>query len=215
MSKLQQTRNNKIRKYVAVHEAGHAVAGHLTQLWLGRPYNQFHQIVVRTAAEIERGPLIDSRRRALDVLGWVESPDRYSSLGLHVEDLRINATSEECHALRNQWRKNMEADVIGLLSGPVAELRQHGYSRLGVAIAVRCGKVSFEDFAIARSKIKEFARTDAETENIFCALLARSMRLIGRNWPAVDALANGLLKQPKMNADEAVSIMNQFMLRKW
>jgi hypothetical protein len=197
----------EIPKYLAIHEAGHAVASHLMQKRLGRDWPQFERIVLRTREEIKAGPFIDLRGREHDhIQGIVEGGDRYIAIGRNGVIANCNVTPPELLA---QLRKNMEADVIQLMSGPAAEARYRRWPGAGpdFYFAVFLREVTFTDFEEAHRKIQDFCSTDDETGELFNALLEQSIRLVARNWPAITTLASELLQVRSMEADEAVRII--------
>src|SRR5687767_6869827 len=71
-SRMRRLRSlDKVPLYVAVHEAGHAVAS----LALFSDYGAFERVVVRSPREVLAGPFIDGRGRARDLAGIVEGPE--------------------------------------------------------------------------------------------------------------------------------------------
>jgi hypothetical protein len=198
-----------VRKYLAIHEAGHAVASHLMQLELGWQWNQFERIVVRTQDEIDEGPWTDQRGRTLNVQGIVESRDRYRSAFTKITNITIHPENERENVIA-AWRKAMEADVIDELAGPVAEFRyRYRCGLVTLACGISKGVVRFTDFKHARQKISDFTQTDQETDEMFFALLERSWRLLTKNWTAVTDLADALVEQRIIGADEAIRIIEK------
>ena len=108
------------------------------------------------------------------------------------------------------WRKAMEADVIDELAGPVAEFRyRYRCGLVTLACGISKGVVCFTDFKHARQKISDFTQTDQETDEMFFALLERSWRLLTKNWTAVTDLADALVEQRIIGADEAIRIIEK------
>jgi hypothetical protein len=209
-TRLLAVRDKLIPKNLAIHEAAHAVALHLTQKQLGWS-EQWFRIVVRTQDEIAAGPFIDWRGQKLDVSGIVEASERYVALGTKVADM-VFVQNDALPELNREnliagWRSAMEADVITSLAGPVADARyRYRWTLLGFLVAISRGWVH-PDFETARRKISAFTGTDQEADKMFLELLERSWRLIGRNWRRVIALAAVVRERRVVESDDAIPII--------
>ena len=88
--------HRRISKWVAAHEAGHAVASLHIQRELDRPWCQFTRIVIQTDEEAVQD-YVDDRGRVHRFLGMVEGPTRYDPIGFLNDNprQRLNAVSSE------------------------------------------------------------------------------------------------------------------------
>jgi len=196
-----------IRRWVACHEAGHAVASWVMQRELGLDGCHFERIVVRTVSEAEAGAYITGMGCRIDCLGMVEEPARYQAVGRYVPDGMNGGVSRAEHdRIVGAWRRNMEADVIELLAGTLAEARCRRISRSRVLLSGGSG-----DYAAALRKAHDFARTEHDLSVMMAALWKRSAAVLRppSRWAAVEALANALLERHVLEADEACAIIER------
>ena len=162
---------------------------------------------LRTPKEIVAGPYIDDRGREHDCAGMVEGPDRYSALGVHVNDVKITGEQSAGETVR-LWRTNMEADVIELLAGPYAEARYRKICTFTVFLSGGEG-----DLERAQKEVADFGRDDAERRAIIEPLHDRAARLVRRPpiWAAILALADALLRQGSIEGEEATEMFEHFV----
>lgn len=198
------------RRWVAVHESGHAVASWAMQRELGRDWPQFDEIVLRTPEEIFAGPFIDRWGRANDVLGIVTSSDRYSPIYhgrfVFMDGDGNQRTGERLSELIAQLRRNMEADAIDTLAGPCAEARYRRTSLFAIYLGGGDG-----DWESARRKVRDFEPNKTKASAMLNHLEKRSRKLVRQPeiWRAIVALADELERRGRIEGDEAHALIAQ------
>lgn len=180
------------------------------QAELGRPWQQFLRIMVRTPDEVNES-LFDRHGRVLDGLGNVETSDRFCMItGPQLLQRSIlpdgSLESEVDHGERvERCRKLMEADVIDTLAGPLAEARYRHRSQT-VLLAFEGGR---DDLDAAEARLGSFHGPDCGSQ--LQPLLKRSACIINnkRHWRAIEGLADSLVERRCLEADEAVRIIEE------
>lgn len=201
--------SDAIPRYVAIHEAGHAVASWVLQRELGRDWCQFHRIVVRSPLEIAAGPFIDRRGREVDCSGLLEGSPRYQSVftlgGREIYAPEFYADAAAAHpGLLDDMRAAAEADAVEFIAGPAAEAR---YRRWSFLSCILFG--GDNDWFQASATGRDWTRTAEE----FAAFLdraekrARALVRDRRVWAAVNALADALMVRRIMEAEEACELI--------
>jgi hypothetical protein len=115
------TEHKDARFYIAVHEAGHAVAHWYT-------HTHFHDVSIRTAEDIAAGPYVDDDGCEHHVAGTLEGSAGYRCLsripGITPEQIA------EFHAAMpggaREARAQADNEVVHLLAGPIAEAKYKG-----------------------------------------------------------------------------------------
>ena len=194
-------------RWVAVHESGHAVASWTMQRELGLRGCHFERIVVRTMEEAEAGAYVTGLGCRIDCLGMLEEPARYQPQGRYLPGTTSDAAPPaEYQRMVAGWRRDMEADVIELLAGTLAEARCRRISRNRIMMAGGSG-----DYAIALRKARDFARNDHELNVQMTALWIRAAAVLRPppRWAAVEALADALLERHVIEGAEACAIIER------
>ena len=194
---LKLARLDRIPRYVAIHEAGHATVSWISQKRLGFDWAPFDRIIVRTPREILSGPYIDRREREVNCMGIVERSDRFNAYGMGPAN---NPSLPD--GVASLWRANMEADVIDTLAGPIAEAK---FLHVSVLSSFLVG--GEEDLRIAKHKAREFVRSENELRSLMASLQKEAAVLVRRPsvWEAINALADVVLRERTVEADEAVT----------
>ncbi|WP_448192454.1 hypothetical protein [Azospirillum sp. sgz301742] len=192
-------------RWVAVHESGHAVASWAMQRALGLRGCHFERVVVRSMEEAEAGAYVTGLGCRIDCLGMVEEPARYLPQGRYLPGTTSDAASPaEYGRMLAGWRRDMEADVVELLAGTLAEARCRRISRNRIMMAGGSG-----DYALALRKARDFARNDRELNVLMTALWARAAAVLRPppRWAAVEALADALLERRVIEGADACAII--------
>jgi len=200
-------RRGPVPRWVAVHEAGHAVAGWAMQRALGLEGYRFQRILVRSAEEVAAGAHVTGLGCRVNCLGMVEETARYQPVGHYVPDgMQSAASRAERGRMIAAWRNNMEADVIELLAGTLAEARCRRIARTEV---LRSGGRG--DYALALRKAHDFARDEHELGRLMNGLWRRAATLLRdpAHWAAVGALADALLERHTLDGAEACTLIEQ------
>ena len=199
----------------AHHEAGHAVASWAMQREHGWHWCQFHRVFIVRPEEFA-SQYVNSRDPMGCFLGMIDGPHRFYPPGLYVPTMpffdidpdtgaSVPANSSQRAEIVGLWRRNMEADVVEILAGLLAEAR---YSRRSLLDVVRNGGATDHD--AARRWARAFALTATEMPNLMCPLWERADVLMRRRdvRAAVNALAEELLRLWTIEGDQAVKIIN-------
>ncbi len=192
-------------RWVAVHESGHAVASWAMQRALGRRNCQFERVLVRSMEEAEAGAYINGLGCRIDCLGMLEEPARYEPVGRYVLGTKCpTIPAAEYGRMIAGWRRAMEADVITLLAGTLAEARCRRMSRNRILLAGGSG-----DYTLALRKARDFARNDRELNVLMTMLWGRSAAVLRPppRWAAVEALADALLERRVIEGPDACAII--------
>lgn len=196
-----------VRRWVAYHEAGHAVANWVIQRDQGLGGCRFARIVVRSPAEVKAGAYVTGLGCRMDCVGMVDELARYQAVGRYVPDgMHGGIPRAEHDRIVAAWRRNMEADVVELLAGTLAEARFRRMSRARVLLSGGSG-----DYALALCKARDFVRTEHELAEVMEALWKKAAAILrppGR-WAAVQALAAALLERHALDAAEACAIIER------
>jgi hypothetical protein len=190
-------RENQVPRYLAIHEAAHAVASWAMQVWLGWSYTQFHAVVVRTPEECRREPTyLDEHGDAVHCAGIVETPRRYQ--------IGISRLIMEQHpTMADMIRQGMEADIVELLAGSIAEAR----FRHIPMIVVILGHAE-TDWKGARRIASDYCRGDrAAASQLINKCEAHARQVVREHWPRIERLADALVKHHRLDADEAQAIV--------
>ena len=198
---------NETPFYVAVHEAGHAVAGWSTG-------TRFRFVHLRTQEEVLAGPYLDDRGREVDCIGGVEGSDRYHPLSLlysdpslRLDDMEVgNCSAEDLLALKTTWRANAEIDIIISMAGPVAEARYRHFSLTATYFLGGAG-----DIEKIRPRLDYLTRTEAERTRLEVDLEARTRRMFREPsvWDAVLAVADELRARRKLEWNDVLKIVRR------
>jgi len=181
---LVNPRLRETPRYVAVHEAGHAVARWALSPDLSEP---FDRIFIRTPREAAAPPY---------VIGGVEGRLFYQPFGCYLPDRTLLD-------LLDFQREDMEREVIDCFAGPVAEARAR---HISLYRALTEG--GSQDCDAAHSALKDFYRPGAELDAASDALLKRAVKLVSQHWSAINALADELMDRRSLSGDEAVAVMH-------
>ena len=202
----------KIPRWIAIHEAGHAVAHwHVAKELFGpNGWCGFERVFVRTPEEAASGPYIDDRGRENYCSGMIEGPAFYNAIaaltgerGLMLDlGMPPEANEAECARIRAQLPKSMEAEVISRLAGPIAEAK---YRRISFVLATIFGGES--DWKIASACAWDFCRTEDQHGQLLEKLRRRASSIIRQNWAAVNAVADTLLLRHSLTGEEATAII--------
>ncbi len=193
---------NAYLKYVAHHEAGHAVASWAMQRELGHDWIHFHRVFIRTKEQAKAGPYIDYRGREVDCIGMLEGPSRYNSVRRPVADIEyVNMSPERTAEFKEMWQ-NMEADVVELLAGSIAEARRRRCSRFA---AMLMG--GMEDYEEAKAKVCDFHRNQDEITQVLGRLEQKASKVVRNHWSSVTALATALVDRMEIDGEEATAII--------
>ena len=190
--------------FVAVHEAGHAVAYILAHRALERDYPSFHRVFIRRDFS---SPYIDGRNREVDCIGMCEAPDLYIvGIGLGLFYLE----PEPWPGCQNQILAKMEWAILTSLAGPFAEsASRDARSRAGMRHTARlCG--SEDDYGSAEAVLLDFTKASKLRRRI-SHFEDRTRDLVLKSWPAIDALAKTLLVKETLNYDGAYAVVEPFL----
>jgi hypothetical protein len=185
-------------RYVAVHEAGHAVASWHVQQMLGRDRCQFERVFIRTPEEVSAGPYIDQRGRPIQCIGLMEGPSRYNPGVFNP----ISAPPD----IRSLHRQNMEAEVITSLAGPIAEAR---IRKCSLAAAYLVG--GKDDYDMAKRCVADF-EGEADMSEAFGKLQERAGTIVRQRWSSVLALADKLRVHRSVTGPEAVTVIEAALI---
>lgn len=180
-------RFNKIPRYLAIHEAGHAVVCWYTG-------TRFDAIAVRAAKEIEQGPHIDRRGRTCRVRGLVEVTARFTP------EFGVTPRFETVQ------RINAQIDILIAYAGPLAEAR---YRRSAAWMIFLLGGDSDNEQAEARIQCFTYTEDEAEAMRLHLEKMTRAIFRESRIWEAVHRLATALQKRCFLEWEEALSIIQQ------
>ena len=199
-------------RYMAVHEAGHAIAHWYTgTLFLG--------VFLRTPQEVLAGPYIDRKGHECDCFGGVESPSRAEPKGRmlgkddwHIDEITLgdqngdSKSSNELAKLKAIMRSEMEIGVITFLSGPIAQAR---FSHESIAAAYIGGGRS--DIEEIRARINDFCRSEQEDSELWNRLEKRTCAMLRepRVWEAVLAVADKLRQRGRLEYEETLAIIER------
>ncbi len=165
---------------------------------LGRDYQSFYRVLIRPGIS---GPHIDARGRANDCLGLLERPSSWKP-GLLPHDV-LRKTEP---LLKDLWLKCMTLEVIISLGGPFAQARSLGYgskrsARWDALFSGGC----IDDYTAAEATISDLRAMSGRGS--LRAFESRTYDLVKRQWRAIDALGEQLLKRHVIEHDEAVAIV--------
>jgi hypothetical protein len=169
--------------------------------WEARP---FDFALVRSAEEIKAGPYIDQRGREVACEGIVEMPDHYLACGpealrqLEAEDLKFLESA----------RRGMEADVVISLAGPLAERRYRHVSWFDELVTFGTG-----DRRAAERKAKDFATDQDDLRRIIDPLEKRASKIVRDYWEEILVFADALIRQGRVEYEEAVPIFERALSR--
>jgi hypothetical protein len=201
-------------RMTAFHEAGHAVASWAMQRELGQHRCQFVRVFIRRP-EDTMSPYMDYLGREVWGVGMVDGPSHYDPMGTHIPTFPLHRLDPETDMVvpvddieQKRWvgmrRRHMEAEVIALIAGPVAEAR---YTRQSQAwVMTFAGR---HDYDMARMAAADFTSGE-DLKNLIDTLWDRAAALIRRRdvWRAIGALAEELLEHWEIDGDQAIKIIN-------
>ena len=184
---------------VAYHEAGHAVATWAMHRELGWQGHPFKRVLIRTPREILNGPFVDDQGTKWNARGLLEGGHKY----FPTHHYFVKGITKEIY---DQLRIYMEANVVQILAGPLAEAR----CRRKSPNAMLHGGGLF-DAEYARFNIEDFTSNSTETEVLTRELVRRAIDLLSRPsvWRAIVVLAETLIEKHRVEVKEATSIIER------
>jgi hypothetical protein len=191
--------------FVAVHEAGHAVASILAHRALERDYPSFHRVFIRSDFS---SPYIDGRNREVDCAGMCEGS------GLYAPGIDLGAFYLEPEP-RPGWKfetlARMEWSIFISLAGPFAEAATRGFhskANMLLGALFHCG--SGDDFRAADAALLDYKKTSRRRRGMpFFA--DRTRDLVLKSWRAIDELANVLLVKETLDHDAAYAVVEPLL----
>src|SRR5262249_10863458 len=157
-------------RHVAIHEAGHSVARWALQRQLGRHWDHFHSVMIRSIEEMHAGPYRDDRGREVNCSGLLNALSRYIPMGAD----NVRQLERKCV---DAMRVEMEIEVLQALAGPAAEARYRHFSATYVLMTG-----GSEDWAAAERIPRDF--TDkSELARTIDAFYERAKRLLDQPGP--------------------------------
>lgn len=191
--------------FVAVHEAGHAVAYILAHRALDRDYSSFHRVFIRRDFS---SPYIDDKNRVVDdCSGMCEAPDLYApGIGLMV----FYQEPEARPGLKLEMLAKMEWAILTSLAGPFAEVAARGvHSKANMRLTARfCGGEA--DFEVAEAVLVDYKKTSGRRRCIQ-HFEDRTRDLVLKSRPAIIALAKALLVRETLDYDDAYAVVEPFL----
>jgi hypothetical protein len=192
-------------RFVAAHEAGHAVAYILAHRALERDYASFHRVFIRRDFS---SPYIDHKNREVDdCSGMCEAPDLYAPrIGLMV----FYQEPEARPGLRLEMLAKMEWAILTSLAGPFAEAAARGvHSKANMRLTARfCWGEA--DFEAAEAVLQDYEKASKRRRSIL-HFEERTRDLVLKSRPAIDALANTLLVEETLDHDDAYAVVEPFL----
>jgi hypothetical protein len=192
---------------VAVHEAGHAVA-HITALRAMRlTYPPFDRVFIRPDWS---KPYIDSHGREQNCVGMMEGEDIYKTYDVEMCRMIIDEADPVSHPeLRAAMISRMEWQIIRTLSGPYAEANLGPKYLMDWNAAVNGHGLPGEnsDNEKAARVFADYLYAKPKRQHGFRRFELRAKALVLSEWPAIQALAKGLMKQNVIEYDEAHAIV--------
>lgn len=188
----------KIPKYLAVHEAGHAVAACILYRVVGvSGWHPFSRVFVRPRTDWQT-PHVTRRGAAIPCGGMLDEPDFYKPMFRKVRNAGLAPD------LLATMRARMEAGAIVSIAGPFAEAR---YRRQSQAAAILAGGDG--DWKFIKMTTGEFCRTKAEQSALIADLERRTSALlrVPANWQAVLNVADALLAKRSLTSKQVYRIM--------
>lgn len=192
-------------KYVAIHEAGHAVAHWYT----GSP---FERVFIRSIDEITAGPYIDSRGNQHAIAGLVEGDKLHNSLFAmskgQVRSIDMQPPEAKSDQERETFKKtqynNACLEIIHDLAGPIAEAIFLAVPT--IAVVIEGGR---DDWEHAKNLAADIVRSDEEISKLLQEqeLKVRTMFAKPNVWQAVEAVAAKLLQKNSLNHDDTIKII--------
>ncbi len=182
--------------YVAVHEAGHAIAH-----WYSG--SSFNVARVRTRSEIASGRRLDKLHLAAnDVAGSITGPRRYTSSETIGEQSSKSADGPTPGRL-STMRANAEIEILHDLAGPIAEAR---YRRTAIVPLLIRGAAS--DYEHARRMAAEFADDAAEIAAAIAAGAAAARKMLQGHgvWAATLEIARELHRRRRITYKQVCRI---------
>lgn len=191
--------------WVAVHESSHAVAHWQIALELKLWVPGFYGIAVRTPTEVAAGPHVDHKGRESDVLGAVDGPSLYQGTGNMGAMLAPGAPRADFNGHPDGYRLLAEAEAVTRLAGPAGEAKyiRHKKQEFWEILAWE----ETDDWRTASRCAWDFAASDADFEKFIAKVRRKATRIVRRHWSSVIALADALMVQHSLSADEALPIM--------
>lgn len=188
-------------RFVAAHEAGHAVAYILAHRALGRHYASFKRVLIRRDYSL---PYIDDRGREISCSGICEAPDLYQvGIGLGL----FNHEPELHPGLRNEILGTMEWAILVSLAGPFAEASfrgDHSKRRMRYTALFHCG--SKDDYADAEAILPDYRKASKRRHGLR-HFEDRTRELVLESWPTISTLAKHLVKKEALDHAEAYAIV--------
>lgn len=171
-------------RHVAVHEAGHAVAGWALNKQHGWAHPPFEWIA------IEDGKAATSRR------GCVSRVLLHNVQGGRLVNTRFPQVRDKQSVITY-----CEHDFICIAAGPLAQAK---YQRKSLLWALVSSGYADADAGSLLLDYGYFPLTGLSTAQ---HLVRRARKLVNSHWPAINALADALLAQRRLETDKAVAII--------
>ena len=185
-------------RYVAVHEAGHAVVRIVSS---PGPSVVFDYVEVRPRDSwIE--PVADTRGRESRRQGRVEGPGVYDPLGVYVPEIASEENQPRKQETLDLLRRRMDAEVLICVAGVLAEARYRKMSILGARLGGGA-----DDYEHVERVARDFARDDDEADRIVREGEKRCSGILTRHWAAVLGLADALLDRGRLTYEEAMAVI--------
>lgn len=189
-------------RFVAAHEAGHALAYIRANLALERNYASFRRVFIRRDFS---SPYVDSKNREFDCAGMCDGSDLYTAsanLGIVYQEPEPGAKSATL--ARMEWA------IVISLAGPFAEAAARGArSKANMRLKARfCGGEA--DFEFAAAVLQDYEKTSKPPRSML-HFEDRTRDLVLKSWPAIDALAKALLANETLDHDSAYAIVEPFL----
>jgi hypothetical protein len=172
---------------------------------LGRDFQQFRRVYVRTPREVQAGPHIEGGGREVHGNGGVEHSDREDYELIFNSDNRKDFVRRILAERREPYLSNLKADVIGLLAGPFAEARYSHSSLAGRLLST--GNIDFKNLSLI---IETGIIEENEQEAILVECTGRARWIVRNpgNWKAIMVLADELLQRRTIEAPAVMDIIN-------
>jgi hypothetical protein len=175
---------SKPARRTAIHETGHALAF----WWNGRPIDR---VTVRTKAECDAGPLIDSSGNPHRAAGLVEASPFLSDLSSIPPRVGEGIPS---------IIPFVERDLLHYFAGPVAEAI-HTRTRLDYYFS-KSGRNDSSSGDQLIDILPIYPQLFAESQSV-----ARSSCLVRRYWPAVNAIADLLQERGTVDGNDVAVLL--------
>ncbi len=206
--RLERKSPDGVPYWVAIHEASHAIAHWQITTELNLWVPGFFEVVVRTPTEVATSPYVDHKgRENYGQAGVVDGPSLYNATGIKGVMLtnRTALPQAEFNENLKSLRMLAEAEVVTRLAGPAGEL--HYLQEEEWAFWDDLVQNGESDWRGASRCALDFSASDADFWKFINKARKKATRIVRRHWPSVVALADTLMVQHSLSADEALPIM--------